>query len=364
MSQNDQKPLVTQINDAVANASKTSKTVMTQLLEKAGAVIAAQKEGKIDLTGEADAKRVAEALANAEAIASGSIAVRFAELGDELAKSLAETGNELGKLAKEFADLTTARDTLSAEVEQLTNIKAATLTLQQILNAQMDAKAEFVAEMEKKKAELQAAIDEADAYVKSERERIDAEIKRLADDAEADRKRKEAEWAYEFQRKQQQDRDKLNDELTAMKKRHQEALDAENKVLDEREETLDKREAALDEKTEFYAELEREVAGFDEAVAKEVEKRVKVVTDTLTKDHDNAVALLQAKHESKVEILQHKVESLESQVEDLKAQLQAALAVSGNAMDKVQEIAKDAVNSAAQAKVVLQQQPQTEQLRK
>lgn len=361
--QNSAQGLATEIKDALSNP-KTQKPVLATLLEKAGALLTAKAEGKIDLTGEADAKRIAEAIASAKGIADGSIATRFAELGDVVSQALSKTGHDLGLLAKEFTDLTTARDALSAEVTELTKINAATLTLAQVLNAQAESVAEHDATMATKKAELEKAIADADAYVTEKHAEITQKIKDMEAEAEAERKKKQAEWDYDFGRKKQADSDALTDQLAQQRKAHQATVDAETKALDEREEELDKREEALDDKAEYIKELEDHKAGFNSAVEAKVKEKVETVTESLTKDHNNAVELLEARNASKVEVLENTVKSQTQQIEELKAALKEAQSNTADAVEKVKDIALSAVEGASKTQSVVNVQGAGEQARK
>lgn len=185
------------------------------------------------------------------------------------------------------------------------------------------------AQVEALRIQNELDIKERDArWSEEDAERVKA-LKRASDD-----------WTYEFEQKKKRAQEEFDAELQRQKRA--EALRAETlaKEWKEREVTLANRE------TEF-AEMKKQVDGFDARLKTEVAKAEAVLTNVMKRQYEHEKALMakdaeSAKilHESQVSSLQTTIANLNKQVAEVTAQLQLARA-------DAKEVATQALQSAS-----------------
>lgn len=185
------------------------------------------------------------------------------------------------------------------------------------------------AQVEALRIQNELDIEERDArWTEEDNERAKA-LKRSSDD-----------WNYEFEQKKKRTQEEFDAELQRQKRAEHIRIEALTKEWNDRE-------AALKSRENEYAELRKQVEGFDARLKTEVAKAEAVLTNVMKRQYEHEKALMakdaeSAKilHESQVGSLQATIANLNKQIAEVTSQLQLARA-------DAKEVATQALQSAS-----------------
>jgi hypothetical protein len=234
----------------------------------------------------------------------------------QAAEVIGEIGNLQVTVQSTLANISAE---ITGKLEQLHNTESAISSLEERLNElyQIEKEALSLEEMRAARAEEQVRFDKM----------VAARNEEWTEDEAARSKewhRKEEEHEYEIRQKRQRFLDEFNAEVESHKR-------AERIRSEELAKGWAVREDALKARENEVADLKKEVEGFDAKLKAEVSKAEAVATNSVKKQYEHQIQLLQKDMESernmsdaKIQALQIQVGQFLDQIKDLNAQLQAA----------------------------------------
>lgn len=152
--------------------------------------------------------------------------------------------------------------------------------------------------------------------------------------------REEEERDYMWQQRQQRHNEEFAAEVARMKRAEQVRQEELHRGWAERESVL----AAQENEA---AALRDKVAGFDEVLKKEVSKAEAVVSNSVKKQYEHQIALMQKDAESERNIDNAKIESLQGTIKDLEGRILALTAQLDAARRDAKDVTAAALESAS-----------------
>lgn len=251
------------------------------------------------------------------------------ELGQLKIKLLKEVDQLTDSLTREMQTLTTTRDAIKIEqqrLEELYQIQQKANTLEALLKAHKDEQEVFTQKQTQQIQEGQQKIIQLENEYREKREQL-----------EKTSKREEEEYIYntELSRRKEQD-------AYLTKKLQLE------KELFEQKEALNKREQSIAEQEKLLANLQAQVAMFDQSMAKEVAQAESTLKAKLEHDHRFALELAKKEAESQQKLLEQKIIYLEAKIKEQTQLIGQLTSKSDEASAQVQAIACRALDTSAQ----------------
>lgn len=331
---------------AVAPKKLTDKNTKQEMIE-AYQSLAKQLEEKraseLNPEKRQEERAVEEAVKTAVTLAPDNIDREIGDLKGEIGKMLAEISEKLALESGKFRHLQKAVESKQRELQELYGIEKTAVTLSALLEAQVQKKREFEAEMAQERETLTLEITSTRLEWEKEQKAREAELKeRDALDKKA-RDREKESFDYAFKRDQQTMRDKFNDEKAALEKEILRKKETADRELAEREKTVAEKEKEL-------AELRARTAAFPKELETTVDKTVKEAVERLKSEAKNREDLLRKEFEGERNVMATKIESLEKTAKDLAAQNAKLSQQAEAAYQKVQEIAEKSIEGASHAK--------------
>lgn len=268
-------------------------------------------------------RKVASELTAESALAS------IAEVQASLGKTLASVGEKLQAKLQELANVNRA---VELEKEELSRIHDVGIIAQSIEEAQ--------AVFEARKAELgklsAAALLDYDEKVAEARRKYDLE----RDEIEQHRKRDVEQYSYDLGQEQKKRRESFDEEIRLLRNAERDRSEVLAKDWAVREGILGKAESEI-------VELRIKVNEFPAVLKGEVDKQVGIVGNTVKRDYEHRISLLQKDAEAEKKVADMTNRSLQEQVSKLSTELASAYARLTAADEKVAKIAEKALESAS-----------------
>ncbi|MDF2533848.1 MAG: hypothetical protein K0R18_5 [Bacillales bacterium] len=305
---------------------------------------------KLDPAKEQTAKAQTATLTQAAKTASTSIEDQIASLQKNVAGILGNLSNSFSEEIKNFNTLQEAIKLKEQELKELIDIEKEAFTLAALVNTRKELAAKFDAEQAEKQAAAYTNLADLNDQMAKLRIDTQAEIKQLKADAEQTRKREQAEYTYDFNRKKQQDQDALTDELNLQRKSANESIATQNSQLAEKEKALNERTSVLETREEKMDELEAKIAAFPEREAQiraEVEDRTRKDEARTAAIKDNYV---KKQAESDKALAETEIKMLKESLADEKVKTAELAKKLDEAYGKIQSMALASVNGSQEAK--------------
>ncbi|MEM7368011.1 MAG: hypothetical protein AAF587_05380 [Bacteroidota bacterium] len=274
---------------------------------------------------------------------------------------------------KENATLNKQLEKKRTEVEQVKNklqtggANANIQALRQILNEQLDKIEEGLKKEQSTFEELQQAITterkelEEIYQIKVEAQSLEALVitNRQAKEAFEEKKTDwEADFRQEKEEKQlawKREQEAYTYDLSSKRRKEEDAYQMEKerkeKELTEKITTFDlqmkQREELLKEKEAEFTALQKQVAGFDDRLQKEVSQAEESLKTQLTREFDFQRQLETKDLQNKIQLLEANIESLKTTITEQQTRIQALTHKADDASQQVKEIAFKAIEQSA-----------------
>lgn len=258
----------------------------------------------------------------------------FVQIRQKIDDNLREMQGNLEKEKEELDQVRKAKAALQRELKDLYGISAQAQSFAALLKAQQERSDAFELKMAEQKQRL---IDEAAEHRTT--------IHDAANKALVEREQQAAEWQYTFERECQAKTDRVNDDLAAKMKEHNELIESEYKTLEERKQAIRKQEDEIEA-------LRDRVAG----IPAEIEAAVTDAKKKLGQSHGIEINALKRNHEADSKILAHEVKVLMEANTGLKAQVSSLEDKLEKAYEKIQGVAAQALEASGNARTTAEVQ--------
>jgi len=262
----------------------------------------------------------------------------------EIVKNIDSLEEKLIAEYKRFVELQQAIDVQASSLKEIYGIQAEAESLTALINAQNEKKDAFEIEMERRKDELDAVMNETKQRWKKEQEEYEAARKENEALLKKGRQREEEEYAYNLQLVRKKDADAYATKKATLEKELMEKKIAVDNELSEREAAVASREKELDDlrlRVEaFPKELEKAVKETEKGVTEKIELRYKYQTDLAAKEIEGERKL----NKQIISALEGKIKEQEEQVKQL-------IHKADDSVAQVQKIAVKAIEGASAQRV-------------
>ncbi len=324
-------------------SEKSTKQVMLEAYQALAKQLEEKRAAELAPERRLEEKRAEEALKAAAGVEPEGIDREIGELKSAIGKSLAEVSERLAAESARFRNVQKAAQSKEAELRELYGIEKSAVSLAALIEAQTQKRAEFEAQMEREREELQNEIDLKRAEWEEEKKLHEAEVKERDAGEKKAQDRAREDFNYSFKREQQAIKDRLADEKAALEKEIKLRRETAEKDLVEREKALGEKEREL-------ADLRARAVAFPKELETAVNQALKEAADRLKLEAKNREDLLVKQFEGERNVLATKNDALEKANKDLisaNAKLAQQLEA---AYQKVQEIAEKTVEGTSQYK--------------
>jgi hypothetical protein len=291
--------------------------------------------------------RKTEVIKTADTLTTDGTVEKINALKVEIGKMLSQAADKLEEEAANYLKLKESTELKKKELKEIYDIEAAAFALAALIEAQRQKKQEFDEEMADKKESLETEIRQKRVEWEKEKQEHEAVVRERNNEEKKLRERQKEEFDYDFKREQQLSKNTFNDEKEKMEKELTAAKEDFEKKVAETEKNLDEREEKVKEREKFINDLQKQVDQFPAQLDSAVNKAVKEVTEKLTLEAKKNEELLKKGYEGETNVLKTKIESLEQvvahqdkQITDLSQRLEKSYG-------KVQDIAVKAIEGSA-----------------
>lgn len=226
-------------------------------------------------------------------------------------KYLANVSLEVGDSVNKFKDLNDAIEIKKQELDTVFEIDSAVVSLAAAIEAKKNVEDEFDQRMNMKREGWNREQNEYYESVKLEKEQTDLQ-----------KSRDKEKWEYDFDREKQLKMNELQDELTVIRRRHNEECSAEKRELNEREAALTDREDKVNDLEHQIDNFKVEIEEIKANTKTEIDAAVEESKSRIQKSHGIEKAASERKHEAEVSILNAKVENLQRQLQNAESQIE------------------------------------------
>jgi hypothetical protein len=308
-----------------------------------------KRESELKPEQKAEAQKVERAVKTADSLSLDGVTEGIGKIKTEMNKLFTalvdKSENELTK----YDQIKEAIKAKEKELEEIFEIRKSASSLAALIEAQNQRRKEFEVEMEEKKQQLSAEMEQTRGAWETEKAQYEAELKeRRASEAKKWEREKE-EYEYSFKREQQLSRDKFEDEKAKTEKELTEKRQQVEKELTERESVVAEREKKVDALEKRVTDLENQR---DEAIATAVQE----ATNDLQADFEAKETLLKKEFEGERNVLTTRIHSLEETVKKQNEQIGLLSKQLEKAGVQVQDIAVKAIEGSSHSKLFAQLQ--------
>ena len=326
----------------------SEKSTKTEILEAYNSLLLQTKEQKA-----ADQKAVKKETEEKEVVKSASqnsveeIVKRLAGLKLEIVKNIDSLEEKLISEYRRFVELQQAIDVQAKSLEEIYGIQAETESLTVLINAQKEKKETFEAEMERKKAELEAIIGEKKEQWKKEQEEYETTKKERDALLKKERQREEDDYMYNLQRARKKDADAYETKRAVLEKDLIEKKTAAENELSQREVAVASKEKELGElclKVEaFPKELDKAIKDTEKTVVERIELKYKYQTDLAAKEI-----------EGERKLSKQIIDAMEGKIKEQEGQIKQLIQKADDSVTQVQKIAVKAIEGASSQRVFVE----------
>lgn len=338
----------------MANTKKDMLQAYQRLLKR----LQAQEKDEMKPEKAAAQRKLAGAVAVADATSSTGIARQIASLKTEIGRTLNELADQLEQETAKYAQVKVAVAAAEADLREIYDIEKAASSLAALLEAQREQRAQFETKMTADREQLESEIatyrEAFDNEVKLQRELWKKEkteyatsIKERDADDEKRRNRSKEEWQYQFEREKQLAMEQRQHELAAIDREIELKKEQLDKVLAEREQAVASSEAELQT-------LRAQADGFPAQLEQAVAQAVQQTTARLERERTFAIDLSQKESAGETNVLKARIESLTQTVEKQAEQIAKLSKQLEHSYGQVQDIALKAIDGSSRSRSINQ----------
>ncbi len=289
-------------------------------------------------------KRVA--LAEAEKQSTLDPVHRIHDLRAGISRELTALAEKFEAEAEAFQRVQNAVGHKQDELKQLYAIETAAGDLAALIQAQQTRKTEFETQLEQRKRDMEAEINQVEDQWKQDKTAYEARLKEDKQLQEKQRQREQEEYSYALEREREQRRNALEDQLGVLEREIVQNKETFAQETAAKEKELQDREQAVSGIEEERAQLNAQVEGFPKELETKIKHAVDELRSRLESDYAQNEALLKAQFVGEKNVLLSRIEALQSLTDSQKQQLVELSQKQESAYEKVQSIASQAVTSA------------------
>ena len=321
------------------------KNTKTEILDAYNDLLIQMKEQKA-----ADQKAVKKETEEKEVVKSASqnsvdeIVKRLAGLKLEIVKNIDGLEEKLIAEYRRFVELQQAIDVQAKSLEEFYGIQAEAGSLTALILAQKEKKQNFEMEMERKKTEFDATMNDAREAWRKEQSDFEAARKERDAQIKKERQREEDDYAYNLQLQRKKDADVYEAKKAALEKEL-----TEKKAAAERE--LAQREAAVAAREEGLEELRITVDAFPKELDKAVKETQKTVAEKAEFQYKYQTDLAAKEIEGERKLSKQTIEALEGKIKEQEAHIKQLTQKADDSVAQVQKIAVKAIEGASAQRV-------------
>jgi hypothetical protein len=286
-------------------------------------------------------KETKKTIETADTLSSESIAKNISDLKFNLSKTLSELSEKLENEFGKYENVKKAVIAKEKELQEIYEIQKAASSLDALLEAEHQKKAEYEEEMESLKEDLENEIKSIKVDWDKEKKLHLEEIKERDLLVKKTFDRQKEEFDYNFNLDKKQTLDKFAAEKAALQREL--AKLKEDTVKD-----LSEREKVIKENEEELADLRKRVASFPKELETAVNKSIKEATEKIIMENNFKESLMKKGYEGERNVLMTKIESLEQKIESQNETIQKLNTQIEKSYNQVQDIAIKAVEGPKQ----------------
>ena len=233
------------------------------------------------------------------------------------------------------------------ELRDIYGIEVKAASLAALVEAQKRRAADFDADMESRKAELEEEIATSRTVWEKEKAVVEEKLREAKTAEDKDRKRRAEEFDYSFTRECKQKKDKFADELLLMEKDIAARRAEFERETSTKEAELSDRDAKIADREKTMDSLQAQAAAFPKELDSQIAKAVKETTTRLAAQAEAQEKLLKAEFNGERNVLLARIQAFESLVKSQEKQLDAMAGKVESAYANVQDIAVKAVDGSS-----------------
>ena len=325
--------------------SNTKKEMLAAYQEVKKALAEKQRE-LLDAKKQKELFQRTATVAAADKAAAEDPVHRIQELKSSIGRELTALAEKFEAETEKYGQLKNAIVEKQADLQRIYEVETAASDLAALLEAQRLKKEDFEMDANNRRETFATEMAETSADWKKQKQSHEQQMKEEELARKRTREREKEEYEYSLKREREQRKNKLEDEMAALKKEistgraefeHQTAV---------KQSEFDAREQAVAERETHVDELQRQVDGFPQEMEKQLAATVKSTTERLNAEHAANTALFKKEFEGERNVLSSKIEALDTLTNSQTRQIDALTQQQEKAYEKVQDIASKAVASA------------------
>ncbi|MCE9666471.1 kinetoplast-associated protein [Myxococcus stipitatus] len=277
-------------------------------------------------------------LAEVSNLSAESAVKKVTEAGLTINRTLAGINEQVVALVEEMKQLDEA---IQLKTQELSDLHG-----RDVAASAVDV---LVAEYDKRKADLQAEVEQLQKDIAERRERADAELTAERDAAEVARRRAEEQYAYDVQNQRKKEQDAFAEGLRVQAAAERDRKEKLEKDWAGREEALRLREKELED-------LRKQVAEFPQVLKKETDTASAIVGNRVKAEWDMKLTLATKDAETAQRVASMEIASLKDTATKQAQAIQALQTELAEAKRQVQAIAEKALESASGARALAEVQ--------
>jgi len=277
-------------------------------------------------------------LAEVSSLSAESAVKKVTEAGLTINRTLAGINEQVVALVEEMKQLDEA---IQLKTQELTDLHG-----RDVAASAVDV---LVAEYDKRKADLQAEMEQLQKDIAERRERADADLTAEREAAEVARRRAEEQYAYDIQNQRKKEQDAFAEGLRVQAAAERDRKEKLEKDWAAREEALKLREKELEE-------LRKQVAEFPQVLKKETDTASAIVGNRVKSEWEMKLTLATKDAETAQRVASMEIASLKDTATKQAQAIQALQTELAEAKRQVQAIAEKALESASGARALAEVQ--------
>lgn len=321
---------------SLRNTKQEMLDAYSELLKK----IEEQREKQLKPEEKIIEKKTAEVIKVADSVSADGVAKSINDLKIEIGKTLSQLSDNLEKEVSKYMSIQEAISVKEKELKEIYEIEKSASSLAALIEAQHLEKQQFEEEMNAKREKLLDEITAIKNEWEIEKKQYEEKIKeRNTLDSKKSEREKE-EYKYAFEREKQLAKDAFEYE--------KQQLEQEIKVLKEvKEKEFSEREKAIVEKEKEFNDLRAKVSSFPAELDAAVKKAVKEATDRIVTETKFKEDLLKKEFDGEKNVLNTRIASLDSLVKEQAEQISKLSKQLELSYQKIQDISVKAIEGAS-----------------
>lgn len=241
------------------------------------------------------------------------------------------------EMNEKYQNLSEAIKLLEDKLKSLYDVDAELSDMVVVINAKKQAQLTLDAELEKRKAEIAAELEQAKKDASATAATLKTENERLKADLAVARKREQEQYDYDLKRTRKLDADQYADETAAL-----------DKQLAEAKERL----AALKEDADAIVELQEKVKAMPDELEAKYQEGIEAGQKAAGKEYGYKTTMTAKEHEYQIRERDSRIERLEQEVEEKTAKISSLETKLDAAYTQLRDLATKTVESNGGVKVI------------